>query len=64
MSFTKWPAEQYWAMIAENYGVKYSGHTISYSGVKQFLLNKTDPFIVDQVKNSVQNNYLKVHSLF
>ena len=59
-----WPSEYYWGKLAEKYGIKFNGSSLTYRQARDMMSLGAKPFIYDKIKEHISSNYLKVSSLF
>merc|ERR1712079_745815 len=59
-----WPSEYYWGKLAEKYGIKFNGSSLTYRQARDMMSLGAKPFIYDKIKEHISSNYLKVNIYF
>ena len=60
ISETKWPSDQYWAVLAEHFGVTYKGQQVTYKLQQTKELSGETDEDFEQIQQLVQNNLMQV----
>ena len=60
ISETKWPSDQYWAILAEQFNVKYKGRKVTYKDQQEMELSGETDEDYEQIQQLVQNNLMQV----
>ena len=45
-----WPSEYYWGKLAEKYGIKFNGSSLTYRQARDMMSLGAKPFIYDKIK--------------
>ena len=62
MATSTWPADMYWARLAEEYKYQFENKTLNYAGYINSQINGTSSATDDQLYDHIKNNLLKVSS--
>ena len=64
MSQSEWPSDQFWAILAEKYNVKYKDHFVTYKEATTMELDESVKFMTKNLKHFVQQNFISVTIYF